>query len=241
VRARLWLWASAASTLLKVALGLSSCFACAIASAQTTVLAVWDFDCLALTHSGVPETCPLSRAMSEVLASQLLQYPQIQLVERARLREILDEQKLGSSALADEDTRIRLGRIAGAKRMVFGSLITLGGTTRADVRMVSVETSQILTSQDASSKTDELDTAMAHVAQGLVRHLGYNTTSSQKGPATTPVSRAALALFDQGLASMDRKDFDTAIDLFKKALATDPDFKPAERQLQIALDHLTRQ
>jgi len=231
---------SAGSTLLKVALGLSSCIGCGIASAQGTVLAVWDFDCLELTRSGVPGECPLARAMSEVLAGQLLRYPQIQLVERARLREILDEQKLGSSALADEDTRIRLGRIAGAKRMVFGSLITLGGTTRADVRLVSVETSQILTSQDASAKTDELDAAMAQLAQGLVRQLGYDTASI-KDPATSPTSPATLALFDQGLACMDRKDFETAIELFKKALASDRDFKPAERQLQIALDHLTRQ
>lgn len=220
-------------------------FACAClfsgaAQADDTAVVVWDFDCLELTRSDIAASCQWSRAMSEMLLEQLLAYPGVRVVERARLREILDEQKLGSSAVADEDARIRLGRIAGAKRMIFGSLITLGDNVRADVRLVSTETSQILGAQEASAKTADLPAAMAQAARALVTQMGYGKTGGTTGNMSA-VSPGTLLLFDQGLALMDRQDFAAALDIFKKLLAKDAEFKPAERQLKIALDKLTRQ
>ncbi|OIN90797.1 MAG: hypothetical protein AUJ20_13390 [Comamonadaceae bacterium CG1_02_60_18] len=208
--------------------------------ADDAAVAVWDFDCLELSRVGVSASCQLSRVMSEILLEQLLAYPGVRVVERARLREILDEQKLGSSALADEDARIRLGRIAGAKRMIFGSLITLGDIVRADVRLVSTETAQILGAQEASANTADLPAAMAVAARALVTQMGYGKTGGQTG-TLTQVSAGTLTLFDQGLALMDRQDFAAAIEVFKKILTGDAEFKPAERQLRMALDKLTRQ
>jgi hypothetical protein len=40
---------------------------------------------------------------------------------------------------------------------------------------------------------------------------------------------------------MDRKDFTAAIEVFKKIILADPGFTAAERQIQLALDKLTRQ
>lgn len=223
----------------KVLLVLSSLFGANV-HASGMVIAVWDFDFHEVALPNTPALSQLSRALSEILNEQLLSYPGLQVVERMRLREILDEQKLGSSALADEDARLRLGRIAGAQHMIFGSLVSLGGVTRADVRLVSVQTSQVLTSHEASAKTDELSTAMVDVARALASSLGHGKTASQMitAPNATP---ATLMFFDQGLALMDLKDFVAAIDVFKKILTSNADFAPAERQLQIALEKLSRQ
>jgi len=217
-----------------------SCLCGGFAQANGMVIAVWDFDCHDVATPNAPALNTLSRALSEILIEQLLSYPGVQVVERMRLREILDEQKLGSSALADEDARLRLGRVAGAQHMVFGSLISLGDITRDGIRLVSVQTSQVLTSHEASAKTDELGTTMVDVARALATSIGHGKkdTRNDSIPAANP---ATLVLFDQGLALMDRKDFVAAIDVFKKLLASTAGFMPAERQLQISLEKLTRQ
>ena len=210
------------------------------AYAGGTVIAVWDFDFHEVALPNAPALNQLSRALSEILIEQLLSYPGVQVVERMRLREILDEQKLGSSALADQDARLRLGRIVGAQHMIFGSLISLGDVTRADVRLVSVQTSEVLTSHEASVKTGDLGTSMVDVARALATSLGHGKTAIQN-MAVSKATSATLMFFDQGLALMDLKDFVAAIDVFKKILASNADFAPAERQLQIALEKLTRQ
>lgn len=217
-----------------------SCLFGGDAHANGIVIAVWDFDSHEIARPNVPALGQLSRALSEVLIGQLLTYPGVQVVERVRMREILDEQKLGSSALADEDARLTLGRIAGAQHMVFGSLIRLGDIIRADIRLVSVQTSQVLASHEVSVQMDDLGMAMVEVARALASSDGNGKTTSDND--TKPIGNpATLMLFDQGLALMDRKDFVAAIDAFKILLASSPGFAPAERQLQIALEKLTRQ
>jgi curli biogenesis system outer membrane secretion channel CsgG len=210
------------------------------AQAEDMTIAVWDFDSHELAIPNATPLGHLSRALAEILIEQLLSYPGIRVIERARLREILDEQKLGSSALADEDARLRLGRMAGAQGMIFGSLMSLGDVTRVDVRLVSVQTSQVVAAQDTSARADDLTVAMVGVARALADSLGHGKSTDSAG-AKSATNPATLALFDDGLALMDRKDFTAAIEVFKKIILADPGFTAAERQIQLALDKLTRQ
>jgi hypothetical protein len=167
----------------------------------------------------------------------------MQVLERSRLREILDEQKLGSSALADEDARLRLGRIAGAQHMVFGSLMRVGAVTRVDVRLVSVASSQVLAAHEMGGSAQELTAGLHGVAQALAGSLLGSTVAAREGRARVgaPATVAILAGFDAALALMDRKDFAAALEALQKILQAEPGFHPAERQITIALEQLSRQ
>lgn len=102
-------------------------------------VAVWDLDDFTAARTR-PE-------LGEVLGGQAAEafrvrgYP---VVERQRLAALLAELDLGSGALADEATRLRLGRLAGARQMVFGGYQSFGGQVRVDLRLVDVETGKIL-------------------------------------------------------------------------------------------------
>ncbi|MEW6486364.1 MAG: FlgO family outer membrane protein [Thermodesulfobacteriota bacterium] len=102
-------------------------------------VAVWDLDDLTAARTQ-PE-------LGEVLGGQAAEafrvrgYP---VVERQRLAALLAELELGSGVLADEATRLRLGRLAGARQMVFGGYQSFGGQVRVDLRLVDVETGKIL-------------------------------------------------------------------------------------------------
>jgi curli biogenesis system outer membrane secretion channel CsgG len=85
--------------------------------------------------------------LGEILAGPVIEALQgrgYRVVERQRLLALLEELHLGSTALVDESTRLRLGRICGARWMVFGGFQTIGGQVRMDLRLVEVETGKVL-------------------------------------------------------------------------------------------------
>lgn len=219
---------------------LAACLLCGTALAQQGSVAVWDFEHQGADSPDAAALAPVSRALSEILIGELLALPGTQVVERSRLREILDEQKLGSSELADADTRLRLGRLAGARYMVFGNLLQIGTQARLDVRLVSVATSQVLAAEELSGTLHALGVGMQGVAQALAAGLGTGAPAAGPGRALQ-ASAATLERFDAGLALMDRKDFAAALEVFLGLLRSEPGFAPAERQIPILLERLARQ
>jgi hypothetical protein len=65
------------------------------------------------------------------------------LVERAVLDELLEELKLGTSALTDPATALRLGRVLSARFVVTGSVTTSAGEVRVTARVIETETSLV--------------------------------------------------------------------------------------------------
>ncbi|MHC1742532.1 MAG: CsgG/HfaB family protein [Syntrophobacteraceae bacterium] len=108
---------------------------------KPSTVAVWDFDSLSVGASTAPE-------LGEVLASRVTdaisRKGKYTVVERQRLLLALEELHLGSSALADESTRLRLGKMVGARMMIFGGYLVSGDKMRLDVRLVNVETGALI-------------------------------------------------------------------------------------------------
>ena len=80
-----------------------------------------------------------------------------QVVERQRLILALEELNLGSSSLANEATRLRIGRIVGARFMVFGGYFVLGDMMRLDLRLVEVETGTIVKAAEKTTAAGDLN------------------------------------------------------------------------------------
>jgi TolB-like protein len=82
--------------------------------------------------------------LSSEIIGKLSEKPGVQVIERQKLLNVLQELKLGSSELADESARLKVGRMLGARQMVFGSYLVSGDSMRLDLRLVDVETGRIL-------------------------------------------------------------------------------------------------
>jgi TolB-like protein len=103
-------------------------------------VAVWDPEDVSPGAAG-------EQGIGEVLALRIVEAARargVSVVERQKLLLAVEELRLGSSALADESTRLRLGRITGARQMVFGGYIAVGNRVRMDLRLVDVETGKVL-------------------------------------------------------------------------------------------------
>ena len=119
---------------------LASCAAPPAQPERGAAIAVWPVEDLSPATGSRP-------AVGELLADQVIDTLKKRegyvVVERKQLALALEELRLGTTALADETTRLRLGKIVGARWMVFGGYLVVGDQMRLDLRLVQVETGKV--------------------------------------------------------------------------------------------------
>jgi curli biogenesis system outer membrane secretion channel CsgG len=113
-----------------------------VRTTEHATIAVWDLDNLSpTTDSGQPD-------LGAVLAGKVMETIKASgkrtVVERQQLLIALEELNLATSSLVDDDTRLNLGNMVGARFMVFGAYQVIGDTMRLDLRLVEVETGTIV-------------------------------------------------------------------------------------------------
>jgi hypothetical protein len=121
--------------------------------------------------------------IGDVLTTTLFKTGRFDLVERDRLREILEEQRLGRSGLVDEGTAAQIGKLVGAEAVVFGVLSSatqqkydkfsydlVRTEVRIDARAVDTATGQLIFTESAegASETKIVTDARGTVIAGAV-------------------------------------------------------------------------
>jgi len=210
-------------------------------AAPLPAVVVWDFENQTPGSSAAAERSDfLKRSLSESLTATLLQVAGLPVVERQHLKDLLAEQKLSAGALADADTRLRLGKIIGAQRMVFGGYFVLGEAVQVHVRLVDTATSRVLFSDEAAMPLADVMTQVVP----MNRRLATALAGAGAGAAATgqPSEHAAeiWQAYDRALALADAGDFDAAVLALQGLLKRDKNFLPAERQLVALLERMAR-
>ena len=177
----------------------------------------------------------LSIGLQQLLLNHFLQNPSIRIVERSRLKEIMDEQGLAQAGRVDAQTAAKIGKLVGARYMVMGGFAELPDM-ELSARIVDTETSEIIYSRRVSGKRDKL--------MGLVTDLAGQVEQGIKGlPALPSEAREARRsqeslpaevafLYSQALAAADQGRNNIAIDLYQQITTRFPQFKPAKEALQ---------
>ncbi len=196
-------------------------------------VAVWDFDNATMAGLGdISKVDYLVRSLPEMIVAKLVDVPGLKIVERVHLREALEELKFGSSELASQKSQLKLGRLSGAKFMIFGNFMAMGPTVQVSARVVDVETS-LMTFVDnktgplsnLSKMVDSLSTNVARsFAKGKLNVTGFGWKQDPK----------LWKRQDQGLRLLDQRKYAEAIRVFEDILKKEPDFAPAKRQMQMA-------
>jgi len=82
--------------------------------------------------------------LSELISAQMSTYKGFKIVERQRLEEVLGELKLAQTGIIDQSTAIQIGKMLGANVMALGSFSKLGKKVLVTMRLVKVETGEIV-------------------------------------------------------------------------------------------------
>jgi TolB-like protein len=111
----------------------------------------------------------LRKGLTQMLVSDLTDVSEIDIVERVRLQDAIEELELNRTNKIDQSSANRIGKLLGARYLVMGGYFDIGGTLRMDARVVEVETGKIVASIGKHSKAAEFMDLEQHLAAELAR------------------------------------------------------------------------
>ena len=119
-------------------------------------------------------------------------------------------------------TAIEAGKILGAQSIGFGSFTIMGDMIRIDMRIIKVESSELVMAESVNGETKnfmslEMDLAVK-IADALKARL-------KELPQKSKSSIDAALYFSKGIDALDKGDKEEAQKLFTKAIKLDPKYK----------------
>ena len=96
----------------------------------------------------------LQVGLQQMLIGDLSGNSGLRLVERGQIQALLDEQDLGAGGRVDASTAAQIGRLIGARYMIFGSFIDFYGDFRLDARIIDGETGEVIKTDRARGPRD---------------------------------------------------------------------------------------
>lgn len=118
----------------------------------------------------------LGKGIADLLITDLAGNPNVTVVERERIQQVLQEHQLIKAGAIDNQTAVEVGKIVGAQYMITGGFINTGkGQMVLTARAINVKTSQITNPEKVMSKDDD--------ALGLVAQLSAKMQKDMHLPA----------------------------------------------------------
>jgi TolB-like protein len=177
----------------------------------------------------------IAKGLADFFEADFSKISDLRVVERDKIDYILKEIALSESGKVSQETAVRAGKLLGAQLMVFGSITQLDAkNTRMLVKVVKVETSEIVAALEKEGKPDYFQ-----MEKELVKELAdklnitLNKETVQNIDESGTQSTDAATLYSQGLYYMDQYDYKKAYDYFKKAYDADSTFVEAKRKMDI--------
>jgi TolB-like protein len=180
------------------------------------------------------ELSRLRKGLADMLISDLSKIKMLNVIERARLEEILKEQKLNNSKEFDASTATKVGKLLGVQYILTGAFFDLMGSMRMDARIIDVETGKIIKSEGIDGQTNtffDLEKKLVvKIASGLNVELNADNKETPEAK-TSSLSYETSLLYSDALDKIDKGENGKAIELLKKVLQKNPDFTPAKKAL----------
>lgn len=133
---------------------------------KKTRIAVLDFD---LQGSGF-ETKDMGAIVAEWFTTALVRTGRFDVIERALLKKIIAEQKLGMTGLVDESTASKIGKLLGVKSIICGSVVRLPHMIEINARIIDVQTASIEDAESVSSaSTSRLQDLVEEMSRRIMK------------------------------------------------------------------------
>jgi TolB-like protein len=175
----------------------------------------------------------LQVGVQELLLTELGLNGNLRIVERSRIRAILEEQGLVEAGRVDAATAASVGRIVGARYVITGVFIDLNGDFRMDGRIIDVETSEIVKTERVRDRRDNLFEMLVDLATRITQGVDLPALSSEvrEERRQMDVPPEAITLFSRAEVLSDGGHTDRAIELYERITQRFPDMVQAKQAL----------
>ena len=172
----------------------------------------------------------LSRGLADIMITELNQIDSIQIVERSQFQTVHDEMSLSQSGMIDEQASIEIGKMLGAKQLVFGGYMVTEDKIRIDVRIIQVETGLTLKANEVTGRVKDVLKLIDQLSEKICQDLNINLTNNQRKLFKNglKINPEAMFLFSKGLAFEDGGQLQKAKICYIKALKIEPEFRQAK-------------
>jgi TolB-like protein len=176
---------------------------------------------------------PMEKGFAELIINQLRGSVQLKVVERERIGWIMDEIGLENTpGKFDVGSAVRVGKQLGVNAVVLGSFIKFKGEMWLGARLVKVETSEILATEDIKGDADNFFELAEKLSVKIAKGVNVNISEAQVEKGTETKSLDAMMSYSEGLVLVEKGDYDGAVKKFEEALMKDPTYDKARIKAQ---------
>ena len=207
----------------------------------STVSLLSGLDTISITDLNVSSSNPryefIGKGLGELISFELSKSNDVILVERERRSELIEEMSLSFSGLTDESTQLEIGKLLSVKYLVMGDIIDMDSMLLISVKLIDVESGEILLKDKVSESLGNYSYISAYFAKSILSFLGaeVDTTTIAAAEVKEEKNEDAAIAISNAIDLYDKKDTAAA----KKNLAVAKELDPENEVVDIYLQKLS--
>lgn len=175
---------------------------------------------------------PMERGFADLTINRLNNSINLKVVERERIQWILDEIKLQDQY--NMEGAVRMGKQLGVQTVLMGSFIIVKNDIWLGARLVKVETSEILFTDEIRGNLDDFFELIDDLSKKIASKIEVELKSQEDVGEVVPEAPSldAVMSYSIGLSYLEREDYKNAYAKFQEALKFDPNYEKAQLRAQ---------
>lgn len=120
----------------------------------------------------------ISKAVSEMIGTEMAKKGDLQIIERAQMGQIMEEQGLQMTGCTDSTCAVQVGKLLSARKILIGTVSKLGNTFSIVSRVVDVEHGSVdFAESERCAKEDDIEQAARILAVKMVNRIANKNYS----------------------------------------------------------------
>lgn len=181
---------------------------------------------------------PLQKGLAELIINDLSQVESIKVIDRLRMENVVQNQRLNQQSLMDDSRSIQLAKLLGARTLVKGSF-RVYPDNRLEIRAGTVYVLESKTPEYVkyNGSIEQLLSIEKQIVRKILADLGVKLNAEQEQRVAEFHTKdwKSFMAYSFGLDMLDQGNFKSAQNYFSRALAADPLFSMAQNMI-IPLD-----
>lgn len=175
---------------------------------------------------------PMERGFADLAINRLSNSINLKVVERERIQWILDEIKLQDQH--NMEGAVRMGKQLGVQTVLMGSFIIVKNEIWLGARLVKVETSEILFTDEIKGKLDDFFQLIDDLSNKIAVKIDVVLKEHEDVGEVVPEAPSldAVMAYSIGLSFLEKEDYKNAYAKFQEALKFDPNYEKAQLRAQ---------